>query len=180
MQIRPLICLILLCSSLGACVNNSLYSSAARTGYGYSEEKIADKQYRVRFVVRGDKPEVAKEHVLLRAAELCLAESHSWFRVLDTSSKVVYDNKIDPSQLMPADIDPLGGNFDLPRYGNGEHTIAKKGTELGLGKTTSMVIAELEIRMLMGERLEGANVYSARDTYKQLKQKLVTEKSSYH
>lgn len=163
-------------ASLAACVNYSLYSSADRTGYGYSEEKIADEQYRVRFVTRGDKPDIAEEHAMLRAAELCIIEGYFWFEVLETTTEVMHDNMMDPSRLMD-DSDLANGSVDVPRSGISEGPVSPQGTDLGLGKSTSKTIAELEFRMLMGERPEGAHIYSAKDMYKTLKHKLVTEKS---
>jgi len=174
----PLFYTALLYFSLSACVNNSLYRSAEKTGYGYSQETIAADHYRVRFVTRGDNPETAEEHALLRAAELCLKGGYSSFEVLTTSAKVVHNNKLDPSQFLAND-DLTNGNLDLPSHGIGESLISLRGTELGLGKTTSKVISEIEIKMFMDDAPKDANTCSANETYATLKQKLVTEKASF-
>lgn len=160
-----------------ACVNNSLYSSATRSGYGYSEEKLNDDKYRIQFVARGDKIESAKEHALLRAAELCLTEEFFWFEVLNTSEELLYDNKMDPTQLLPQSINKISGNCDIPRCGSGAHQIAEKGTNLEIGDSKSKAVVQIEILMLMGERPKSANIYSARDTYKSLRKKLVDAKA---
>lgn len=175
-KLPALIFLTLVYASLVACVNHSLYKSVDRSGYGYSEQKLSEERYRVRFVARGDKPESAEEHALLRAAELCMQEGYSAFKVLRKTTNVAHDNRMDPSQLLH-DNDLIGGSLELPGHGSGEAEIAVQGTQLGIGRTASKVITELEIRMVASEAEKNSSLYSASDTYDSLHQKLVTGKS---
>ena len=173
---RQLVISISFCLLLG-CINNSLYTTAKKSGYGYSEKKLEQDRYRIQFVARGDNMELAREHALLRAAEICLQEKYAWFEIEESSENIIHDNKMDPSLLLPLDIDKMGGNCDLPSCGNKEEHRSTKGSNLELGDTIGKVISGMDIKLLTLKPASNTNIYSARETYKMLKKKLVDEKA---
>lgn len=72
---------------LAACATPTAYQPA-RSGYGYSEQKIETDRYRVTFAGNSSTPRATVENYLLfRAAELTLASGYDYFALSDRSTE---------------------------------------------------------------------------------------------
>jgi uncharacterized protein YceK len=77
------IMLVLAVLIMAGCASQPDYRQAEKGGFGYTETKLSDTQYRVHFKAKGsDKPK-AMDYAMLRAAELTLLEGYDWFVVTD-------------------------------------------------------------------------------------------------
>jgi hypothetical protein len=81
---------VLLVSSLilGGCASQPDYREATGGGFGYSQSKFTDTQYRVSFKARGTDKSKAMDYAMLRAAELTLEQNYDWFLVTDRETLV--------------------------------------------------------------------------------------------
>lgn len=73
--------------SLASCATPTAYQPA-RSGFGYSEQKIESDRYRVTFAGNSSTPRTTVENYLLfRAAELTLASGYDYFALSDRSTE---------------------------------------------------------------------------------------------
>ncbi|GGW94595.1 CC0125/CC1285 family lipoprotein [Alteromonas halophila] len=70
------------------CSSQSDYRKAKNGGFGYTETKLSDTQFRVHFKARGSDKAKAMDYAMLRAAELTLLEGYDWFTVNDRETLV--------------------------------------------------------------------------------------------
>ncbi len=80
--------LIVVMVGLTACASQPDYREAKRGGYGYSESKLSDTQYRIHFKARGSDKSRAMDYAMLRAAEVTLENGYDWFIVTDRETLV--------------------------------------------------------------------------------------------
>lgn len=76
--------LLLMLPLLAACVAPTPYMPAdPATGTGFSEIRIEDNRFEVRFIGNSaTPPEVVQRYMLFRAAELTLSTGNDWFRIV--------------------------------------------------------------------------------------------------
>lgn len=79
---------VLITLTLSACASQPAYQAAKDNGYGYSETKLTDTQYRVLFKGRGSDTTKAMDYAMLRAAELTLEQGYDWFVVANKETLV--------------------------------------------------------------------------------------------
>lgn len=84
--------LILTTMLLAGCASQPDYREATKGGFGYTESKYSDTQYRVQFKARGTDKGKAMDYAMLRAAELTLAQGYDWFLVTDRETLVDKEN----------------------------------------------------------------------------------------
>lgn len=70
------------------CASQPDYREASKGGFGYTESKLSDSQYRVHFKAKGSDKGKAMDYAMLRAAELTLLESYDWFVVTDRETLI--------------------------------------------------------------------------------------------
>lgn len=73
---------------LGGCASQPDYREASKGGFGYSESKLSDTQYRIHFKARGSDKAKAMDYAMLRAAEVTLENGYDWFVVNDRETLV--------------------------------------------------------------------------------------------
>ncbi len=73
---------------ISGCASQPDYREATRGGFGYTESKFTDTQYRVNFKARGTDKSKAMDYAMLRAAELTLEQEYDWFVVTDRETLV--------------------------------------------------------------------------------------------
>ncbi len=73
---------------LGCAGNSHEYREATRGGFGYTETKLSDTQYRVHFKARGSERAKAMDYAMLRAAEVTILNDYDWFIVTDRETLV--------------------------------------------------------------------------------------------
>ncbi|WP_343034715.1 CC0125/CC1285 family lipoprotein [Alteromonas ponticola] len=73
---------------LGCAGNTKDYREATRGGFGYTETKLSDTQYRVHFKARGTDRAKAMDYAMLRAAEVTILNDFDWFVVTDRETLV--------------------------------------------------------------------------------------------
>ena len=77
------IMLVLAVLIMAGCASQPDYRQAKKGGFGYTESKLSDTQYRVHFKAKGSDKGKAMDYAMLRAAELTLLEGYDWFVVTD-------------------------------------------------------------------------------------------------
>lgn len=82
---------MLITLSVFGCASQPDYKQAAKGGYGYTESKLSDTQYRVHFKAKGTDKSKAMDYAMLRASELTLLASYDWFVV--TSRETLIDKE---------------------------------------------------------------------------------------
>lgn len=80
--------LILIVTMITGCASKPDYRQAENGGFGYTETKLSDTQYRVHFKARGSDKSKAMDYAMLRTAELTLQSGYDWFRVTDRETLV--------------------------------------------------------------------------------------------
>ncbi len=73
---------------LGGCASQPDYREASKGGFGYSESKLSETQYRIHFKARGSDKAKAMDYAMLRAAEVTLENGYDWFVVNDRETLV--------------------------------------------------------------------------------------------
>lgn len=73
---------------MAGCASQPDYRQAKQGGFGYTESKLSDTQYRVHFKAKGTDKAKAMDYAMLRAAELTLLEGYDWFVVTDRETLV--------------------------------------------------------------------------------------------
>lgn len=82
------IMLVLAVVIMAGCASQPDYRQAQKGGFGYTESKLSDTQYRVHFKAKGSDKGKAMDYAMLRAAELTLLEGYDWFVVTDRETLV--------------------------------------------------------------------------------------------
>ena len=82
------IMLVLAVLIMAGCASQPDYIQAKKGGFGYTESKLSDTQYRVHFKAKGSDKGKAMDYAMLRAAELTLLEGYDWFVVTDRETLV--------------------------------------------------------------------------------------------
>ena len=82
------IMLVLAILIMAGCASQPDYRQAKKGGFGYTESKLSDTQYRVHFKAKGSDKGKAMDYAMLRAAELTLLEGYDWFVVTDRETLV--------------------------------------------------------------------------------------------
>ena len=82
------IMLVLAVLIMAGCASQPDYREAKKGGFGYTESKLSDTQYRVHFKAKGSDKGKAMDYAMLRAAELTLLEGYDWFVVTDRETLV--------------------------------------------------------------------------------------------
>lgn len=151
---KRLLVISLAAAALAGCATApTLYQPAAgRTGVGYSEYRIEPGRYRITFRGGPGAPvEQVNDYVLLRAADLAIADGYDWFRVADRFTEGHPDHG--PRVSFGVGGATYGGHSGV---GVG---VSSGGMSLGGGPSLSTTI---EVVMGKGERPRGADVYDAR------------------
>jgi len=73
---------------MAGCASQPDYRQAQKGGFGYTESKLSDTQYRVHFKAKGSDKGKAMDYAMLRAAEVTLLEGYDWFVVTDRETLV--------------------------------------------------------------------------------------------
>ena len=79
---------LVMAMTLAACASQPAYRAAENGGYGYSETKLTDTQYRVYFKGKGSDKTKAMDYAMLRAAEITLDQGYDWFVVANRETMV--------------------------------------------------------------------------------------------
>ena len=82
------IMLVLAVVVMAGCASQPDYRQAQKGGFGYTESKLSDTQFRVHFKAKGSDKSKAMDYAMLRAAELTLLEGYDWFVVTDRETLV--------------------------------------------------------------------------------------------
>ena len=82
------IMLVLAVLVMAGCASQPDYRQAKKGGFGYTESKLSDTQYRVHFKAKSSDKGKAMDYAMLRAAELTLLEGYDWFVVTDRETLV--------------------------------------------------------------------------------------------
>jgi len=150
---KRLILPVLAALSLSACATEPThFQPAARGGaVGFSEMRIEPGRYRVTFQGGPGAPAAqVEDYVLLRAAQLALAEGYDWFRVTDRRTR---QNGYSGSSLSVG----VGGMS----FGRHSATGASVATGVPLGGGPALV-STVEVLMGKGPRPPEGDVYDAR------------------
>jgi hypothetical protein len=146
--------LILTCGALAACTTPTVYAPAASpTASGFSEMRIEADRYRVTYRGGSGAPAAqVADYALLRAAELTVASSYDWFRVVGRYQEGYG-----------------GGRGPQLSVGGGSTSFGRRSA-VGLGVGTSFDLSggpqlatTLEIKMGKGARPDDRDVYDASD-----------------
>ncbi len=86
-MIKKLLLLAVVVIAYG-CASQPDYRQAKKGGFGYTESKLSETQYRVHFKAKGSDKSKAMDYAMLRAAELTLLQGYEWFVVTDRETLV--------------------------------------------------------------------------------------------
>jgi hypothetical protein len=139
--------------TLGACATEPTHfqPSGGRGAVGFSEMRIEPGRYRVTFQGGPGAPAAqVEDYVLLRAANLALAEGYDWFRVTDRATR---QNGYSGSSLSVG--------FGGMSFGRHSATSVGVGTGVPLSGGPARV-ATLEVLMGKGAKPPEGDVYDAR------------------
>lgn len=146
-------------TTLAACATATPYQPAVDSRYGYSEIPIERDRFRVTFAGNSlTDRETVENYLLLRAAELSLAQGYDAFRVVtrDTEANRRYDN-VGFSGMTPW----MRYSYYHPYYGwYGYHDPFYNDISL---REISRYEASAEILMGAGPDPDAPNVFDARD-----------------
>ena len=73
---------------MAGCASQPDYRQASNGGFGYTESKLSETQYRVHFKGRGSDKSKAMDYAMYRSAELTLLKGYDWFVVTDRETMV--------------------------------------------------------------------------------------------
>lgn len=163
--------LLMLTFSLAACSTQPDYRAAEGRGYGYSETKLTDTQYRVSFKARGTDKSQAMNYAMLRAAEVTLQEGYDWFLIVHRDTLVDRESVANPNLGYMTSRDMVtycgvSGCYvrSYPR------TAFSAGIHLG-GQTDSDIEVVLEIKIGKGPRPDTDYSFDAREVVDNLRPK---------
>ena len=148
---RPIICLVSLLA-LTACTSGpTAYQASAGSDRGYSEMRIEQDRYRVRFAAGGDASfDLAEDYALRRAAEITLREGGDWFQVVSRSR----DGN---------DRNPMGvGGSVGQSWGSGGFSATGVGVGIRFDGNAGEKEVSLEILIRSGPRPDDPRAYDAR------------------
>ncbi len=83
----------------GCAGSSDEYREASAGGFGYTETKLSDTQYRVHFKARGSDRAKAMDYAMLRAAEVTILNDYDWFIVTDRETLVDKERVASGSQF---------------------------------------------------------------------------------
>ena len=148
---RPIVCLLAL-TLLTACAGAPThYGPANGSDRGFSDMRIEQDRYRIRFAAGGDTPfERAEDYARRRAAEITLREGGDWFLVV---SRVREGN----------DRNPVGvGGTVGQSWSSGGFRASGVGVGLRFDGGAGEKAVMLEILVRSGDRPAEPNAYDAR------------------
>lgn len=123
------------------------YQRADRSGFGYSEQRIDDNRYQVRYRAEFDAYR-AQDFAMRRSAELTLDRRYDWFQVVNRSRAVG---------------DDMFGRYDRYAYGDNDRTGTDRNARPGYGSGyDNDQIVILDIVMGNNPPPRGGSVYDAR------------------
>ncbi|KFZ30715.1 hypothetical protein IDSA_09335 [Pseudidiomarina salinarum] len=167
--------LLALTFTLAACSSQPDYRAARDGGYGYSETKLTDTQYRVSFKARGTDKSQAMNYAMLRAAEVTLQEDYDWFLVVHRDTLIDRERVPNPYPNYLTSHDMVtycsaAGCFvrSYPR------TAFSAGIHLG-GRVDSDIEVVLEIKMGAGPIPDTDYSFNAEEVVKNLRPKTEEE-----
>jgi hypothetical protein len=144
--ILPVIAMLTACAS-----TPTLYAPASGDGHGYSQQRIEQDRFHIRFAAGSDMDiREAEDMALLRAAQVTLEEGGDWFIVV---SRTREGNDRNPVQV--------GGSV-----GQSYGSRGRSGSSIGLGihfdTDAGEKTATLEILIRTGQRDGNPDAYDAR------------------
>ena len=160
--------LLLLGIALGACSTQSGYRPAQGSGYGYSDNQIAEGQYQIDFRSRGDDTARAMDYALLRASELTMEQSYDWFAV---ASRETYVNQESVAPTEHISVDTTYQTYQscgLLSCRTYVRPATVYRTDMTLGDERSEVEITLQINMGKGTRPDGVETHDAREVFADL------------
>lgn len=167
--------LLALTFSLAACTSQPDYRAASDGGYGYSETKLTDTQYRVSFKARGTDKSQAMNYAMLRAAEVTIQEGYDWFLIVHRDTLVDRERVSNPNLGYMTSRDMVtycgvAGCYvrSYPR------TAFSAGIHLG-GQTDSDIEVVLEIKMGSGPIPDTDYSFNAEEVVNNLRPKTEQE-----
>lgn len=86
---------------VSGCTAQSAYKAAQGDGAGYKEIALATNHYRVQFKTSGSRPATAQKYVLMRAAELTIAQGYDWFIVEQRTTRILNEPEPFKSRSVP-------------------------------------------------------------------------------
>lgn len=147
-----IIALLFFVMIVGGCSSHSIYNAAKGDSIGYKEIALASNHYRVQFKVNGSNRSIALKNVLLRSAELTVAQGYDWFVVENQKTQTFNE----PDDFALTDRPTIRRNCDLLGCRNSTH-LPEQSSDISNTETVAMV----EIRMGRGIRPEKES-YDAR------------------
>ncbi len=158
---------LILSAFLSGCASGPAYKAAQGSGYGFSESKLTDNQYRVSFKTRGDDKLMVMDFALLRAAELTQQQGFDWFVVVSR------DTLIDQKSVYPKSS--VGVGQDIYRscgvFGCRSRPSTRVGIGLHFGDESREIHSIIEINMGKGIRPENLDSYPANELIKNIRDK---------
>lgn len=148
---RSLVCLIVLVSVSACASTPTAYQPMAGGDRGYTETRIEQDRYRIRFAAGSDASfQLTEDYALRRAAEITLREGRDWFLV---TARVREGN----------DRNPVGvGGSVGQSWGSGGFRASGVGIGLRLDGSAGEKEVTLEIVVRSGERPQDPQAYDAR------------------
>ena len=151
---------------LTACASSPRYVAAdSADDYGHFSRKISDNRYRVNFNgSRYTNLQDTRDYALLRAAELTLAKSYEWFRIVDretaTTETVSHRPRTGFGYERAWYEDRRCGLMGCTRY---DRPARYATWSIDSGHPAERHTHSIEIVMGKGETPEDGNYYDARD-----------------
>ena len=157
--------LIITAALLAACAGTGpAYKQADREGdYGYHENQIAEKRYRVTFTSRSGNQEIARDYALLRAAELTLQKGYDWFEVADSETTVSGGDSRGSAHVGVTHQTATTTNCGLLSCTSTTRPIGSAHVHTEPGPGRDKVVSSVEFVMGKGELPDGARYYQAGD-----------------
>ena len=148
---RSLICLIALASVTACASTPTAYQPMAGGDRGYSEMRIEQDRYRIRFAAGSDASfQLAEDYALRRAAEITLRDGGDWFLVVGRAR--------DGNDRNPVGV---GGSVGQS-WGSGGFRASGVGIGLRFDGSAGEKEVMLEIVVRSGERPQDPQAYDAR------------------
>jgi predicted small lipoprotein YifL len=139
--------------ALAACTSGPTYYAPASQGaHGFTEQRIEQDRYRIRFNAGSDTSiEETEDLALRRAAEVTLEQGGDWFIVVSRSRE-------------GNDRDPVSVGSSVS-FGTGSHGYSSRSVGVGVrfDGSAGEKSVRLEILIRSGTRSDDANAYDARD-----------------
>ena len=161
--------MVLVLIVLGGCASQPAYRAAENGGYGYTETKLTDTQYRVYFTGRGSDKTKEMDYAMLRAAEVTIEQGYDWFVVANRETlidreKVTTEPQVGFSQRYSR-VTECG--LLTCRTEHHQRSTLSAGVFVG-GKESSTIESVLDVQLGRGVRPDDAQSYDARQVAKNL------------